>query len=166
MIKQELKNRENVKLMTVQHRDDYWIAQALQLAKQAELQGEVPVAAILTRQDQQVAEGYNQPITHNDPTAHAEIVALRQGAKALNNYRLLDTTLYVTLEPCAMCVGAMLHARIKRLVFGASDSRVGAVTSVFHLLDEPSLNHRIEWCGGVMAAECGDLLKQFFRKRR
>ncbi len=139
---------------------------ALECAKEAERHGEVPIGAVLVKDDQIIAEGFNQPISSNDPTAHAEIVALRRAAEQAQNYRLVDTTLYVTLEPCAMCVGALIQARVKRLVFGAFDSRAGAVRSVFQLLDEPRLNHRILWEGGVMADDCAHLLKAFFQSRR
>lgn len=145
---------------------DFWITHALALARRAEECNEVPVGAVLVADNEVIGEGWNQPISTNDPTAHAEIMALRAGAKARKNYRLVDTTLYVTLEPCAMCVGAILHARIQRLVFGAYDPRTGAVKSVFQLLDEKCLNHRVEWQGGVMSTECADILQTFFRQRR
>ena len=146
--------------------DQHYMTKALALAKQAEQQGEVPVGALLVKDGEVVASGFNQPIGANDPSAHAEIVALRRAADKLGNYRLLETTLYVILEPCAMCVGAMIQARIKRLVFGAFDSRAGAVESVFQLLDEKRLNHHIDWQGGVMADECAAILQQFFQARR
>lgn len=139
---------------------------ALTLARQAEQAGEVPVGAVVVKNNEIIAEGFNQPIATQDPTAHAEIVALRAAAIHLKNYRLIDTTLYVTLEPCAMCVGALLQARVSRLVFGAVDPRGGAVSSVFELLSEPRLNHRIHWQSGVLAQACGDLLKTFFQARR
>lgn len=148
------------------HSDDDWLHRALKLAHRAQQNREVPVGAVLVKDDEIIADGWNQPISTNDPSAHAEIIALRKGAKALDNYRLINTTLYVTLEPCAMCVGAMIQARIKRLVFGAYDPRAGAVTSVFQLLDEKSLNHCVEWQGGVRADECGAILKAFFQQRR
>ena len=113
-----------------------------------------------------IGEGFNCPIKNCDPTAHAEIIALRQASQKLNNYRLPELSLYVTLEPCAMCVGAMLHARIKRLVFGASDPKTGAVISVFKLLDEKKLNHKIQYQGGILAIECGKILSDFFKARR
>jgi len=146
--------------------DQHWIARALQLAEQAARDGEVPVGAVLIYQDMVVGEGWNQPIALQDPSAHAEIIALRQAAKTLDNYRLPNTTLYVTLEPCAMCVGAMLQARIERLVFGAFDPKAGAVQSVFQLLETKALNHQIIWTGGVMAEGCGHVLKRFFQQRR
>jgi tRNA(adenine34) deaminase len=146
--------------------EEKWIKMAIDLAKKAETAGEVPIGALLIKDDYVIAEAYNQPISLNDPTAHAEVIALRLAAKALENYRLVDTTLYVTLEPCAMCVGALIQARVSRLVFGAFDKRAGAVASVFRLLDESSLNHRIDWKGGVLASECAQVLQQFFQKRR
>lgn len=139
---------------------------ALDLAARAESEGEVPVGAVLVRDDAAIGRGYNQPIARCDPSAHAEVMALRDGAKQLGNYRLLETTLYVTLEPCAMCVGALLQARIKRLVFGAFDQRAGAVVSVFELLSETRLNHRIVWEGGLLQDSSALLLKNFFRQRR
>lgn len=150
--------------------DKKWIARALELAERGGSEGEVPVGAVLVCQDggQDVllGEGWNQPIAKKDPTAHAEIVALRAAATKLGNYRLLNSTLYVTLEPCAMCTGAMIQARIARLVFGAFDPKAGAVESVFQLLDSKQLNHQIPYEGGVMAEECGLILSDFFRARR
>lgn len=146
--------------------NEHWLSYALRLAHDAEQNNEVPVGAVLVKNDEVIAAGWNQPISANDPTAHAEIMALRNGAQQLDNYRLINTTLYVTLEPCAMCVGAMIQARIKRLVFGAYDVRAGAVASVFQLLDEQRLNHSIAWQGGVMADECAAILKSFFQQRR
>jgi len=145
---------------------DYWMREALALACKAESVGEVPVGAIVVYQDQIIGKGFNQPISSHDPTAHAEIIAMRDAANQLNNYRLVDTTLYVTLEPCAMCAGAMIHARIKNLVFGAIDLRAGAISSIFNILDEKELNHRVTWQGGILKNECGELLKKFFKARR
>lgn len=139
---------------------------ALQLAKQAEALNEVPVGAVVVMDNEIIGEGFNRPIMNNDPTAHAEIIALRQAAKKLDNYRLPEVTLYVTLEPCMMCVGAMLHARIKNLVFGAFDPKTGAVASAFKILDEKNLNHKIEFSSGILADECGKILSDFFSKRR
>ena len=139
---------------------------ALQLAQYAESKGEVPVGAVLVKDNTLLAEGWNHPIGSNDPTAHAEIVALRQAAQRLKNYRLLDTELFVTLEPCAMCAGALMHARVKRLVYGAKDPKGGADLSVFKLLQDQRFNHRIQVSGGVMADECGQILSRFFRARR
>lgn len=139
---------------------------ALSLAKHAEAAGEVPVGAVLVKGNQVIAEGWNLPITNHDPTAHAEIRCLQQAGKALKNYRLLDTTLYVTLEPCAMCAGAMVHSRVGRLVYGAADPKTGAAGSVLDLLQQPLFNHQVLVTGGVMATECGELLSSFFRRRR
>lgn len=146
-------------------RDYFWMQKALLLAKKAEELAEVPVGAVLIRDDQLLAEGWNCPIATLDPTAHAETVALRAGAKVLNNYRLLHTTLYVTLEPCLMCVGALIQARISRLIFGARDPKAGAIESVCQGLEVPS-NHRISYAGGLLATDCGSLLTNFFRGKR
>lgn len=143
-----------------------FMSRALELARQAQEAGEVPVGAVVVKNGEIVAEGWNQPISSRDPTAHAEIVALRAAAKALDSYRLLDTTLYVSLEPCAMCAGAMVHARVKRLVYAASDPRAGASGSVFNITQHPALNHRMEVESGVLAAECGELLRNFFLAKR
>lgn len=139
---------------------------ALSLAKKAEAEGEVPVGAVLVCDNQIIAEGWNQPIQRHDPSAHAEILALRNASNNNFNYRLNHTTLYVTLEPCAMCVGAMIHARVERLVFGAWDQKAGAVHSVFQLIDDARHNHAIEWRGGMLADECGAMLKNFFKQKR
>lgn len=139
---------------------------ALAEAQQAAALGEVPVGAVLVRNGQVIGRGFNQPISSNDPSAHAEMVALRQAALAENNYRLPDATLYVTLEPCTMCAGLLVHSRIGRLVYGATEPRSGAVISRAQLLAQPWLNHRVEVVGGVLAEECGELLKGFFRAKR
>ncbi len=139
---------------------------ALRLAQRAESAGEVPVGAVLVKNDQCIAEGWNSPIVNHDPTAHAEIVALREAGKKIRNYRLVDTTLYVTLEPCVMCMGAIVHARVNRLVFGAFDPKRGAVDSVLTLADAKFLNHSVSWQGGVLADECSEVLKSFFQARR
>ncbi len=139
---------------------------AIRLAQRAEQQGEVPVGALLVREDRCIAEGWNQPIQDHDPTAHAEIVALRKAGRRLGNYRLIDSTLYVTLEPCVMCMGAIAHARVRRLVFGAFDPKRGAVCHALQLSDAPFLNHRIDWAGGVLEQPCAELLTDFFRSRR
>jgi tRNA(adenine34) deaminase len=136
--------------------DIYWMRQALQLAEFASSKDEVPIGAVLVLDNQIIGEGWNQPIATNDPTAHAEIIALRQGAQHINNYRLINTTLYVTLEPCTMCIGAMIHARIKRLVFGAYDYKNKGNDG----------NHQINYTGGILQQECSDLLTEFFKKRR
>src|SRR6185437_4737637 len=146
--------------------DDRWMHEALLLARQAEAAGEVPVGAVLLKDGALVGLGWNQPIGALDPTAHAEIMAMRAGAQKLGNYRLTCTTLYVTLEPCAMCAGALLNERVARLVYGASDPKTGAAGSVFDLVRTDKLNHRLEVMGGVLAEECGGLLKDFFAKRR
>lgn len=142
------------------------MSRALELAHMAEAAGEVPVGAIIVKDQQIIAEGWNRPISTNDPTAHAEVVAMRVAAQAQQTYRLLDTTLYVTLEPCAMCAGAMVHARVKRLVFGAVDPRAGAAGTIFNIAQHAALNHRLEISGGVMAEECGAVLRNFFQARR
>ncbi len=139
---------------------------AIRLAQRAEQQGEVPVGAIVVRDNRCIAEGWNIPITSHDPTAHAEVVAMRSAGVAMENYRLTDATLYVTLEPCVMCIGAMSHARIKRLVFGAYDPKRGAVCNALSLTDASFLNHKISWDGGVLETECSELLRDFFKARR
>jgi len=146
--------------------DAHFMRRALVLAARAEAEGEVPVGALLVRDGAILAEGWNRPIAGHDPTAHAEIEAMRAGARALGSYRLGGTTLYVTLEPCPMCAVAMVHARVQRLVFGAWDSRFGAAGSVFNLVNAPQLNHRVDAFGGVLADECGALLREFFARRR
>lgn len=146
--------------------DARWMQKALILARKAEAGGEVPVGAVVVRDGAIIGCGWNHPITTHDPTAHAEIIAIREAAQTLKNYRLTDTTLYVTLEPCAMCAGAMVHARVKRLVFGAADPRAGAAGSVFNLAQTTDLNHHLEVTTGILAEECGDILKQFFAARR
>jgi tRNA(adenine34) deaminase len=142
------------------------MARALELAREAERAGEVPVGAVLVKDGVIVGEGWNRPISTHDPSAHAEMIAMRAAAQTLENYRLLDTTLYVTLEPCAMCAGAMVHARVSRLVYAATDPRAGAAGSIFNILQHAALNHRVECEGGVMAEECGGVLREFFLKRR
>lgn len=146
--------------------DSEFMARALELADRAQAAGEVPVGAVLVRDGRVIAEGWNRPIAARDPTAHAEIEALRAGARALDSYRLSGTTLYVTLEPCAMCAVAMVHARIARLVFGAWDPRADAAGSVFNLVNAPALNHRVDAFGGVLAEECGARLRRFFEAKR
>ena len=139
---------------------------ALNRARQAAERGEVPVGAVLVKDGELLAEGFNEPIEAQDPTAHAEIVALRRGAAALANYRLTDTTLYVTIEPCLMCVGAMVHARIARLVYGASEPKAGAIESAMRALDHPSLNHRFAVTAGMLEEECREVIQAFFHKKR
>lgn len=139
---------------------------ALEQAGRARAAGEVPVGAVLVSGDRVIASGANRPIAASDPTAHAEIEALRAGGRTLGSYRLTDTTLYVTLEPCAMCAMAMVHARVRRVVFGAWDPRAGAAGSVTDIFALPGLNHRVDVFGGVLLQECGSLLKEFFAERR
>jgi tRNA(adenine34) deaminase len=146
--------------------DEQWMRRALELAARAEAAGEVPVGAILVRDDEILGEGWNCPIGESDPSAHAEIRALRAAGISAGNYRLVDTTLYVTMEPCAMCAGALVHARVSRLVFGAADSRAGAAGSVFDIVRSPQLNHRLEVVGGVLESGCRELVQAFFRSRR
>jgi tRNA(adenine34) deaminase len=146
--------------------DEAWMRYAYRLAQRAEQQGEVPVGAIVVKNDQCIAEGWNSSIATHDPTAHAEMMALRKAGLALENYRLSGATLYVTLEPCVMCMGAISHARVKRLVFGAFDPKRGAVCHALSLSDASFLNHRINWVGGVLEIDCSDLLRDFFRARR
>jgi len=146
--------------------DERFMRRALELARHAEETGEVPVGALVVQDGEVTGEGWNQPIVSHDPTAHAEIVALRAAAARSRNYRLSNATLYVTLEPCAMCAGAIVHARVARVVYGADDPKTGAARSVFRLLDAPALNHRTEIAGGVLAEECGTLLRRFFQSRR
>ena len=146
--------------------DDAWMAQALLAARRAGDLGEVPVGAVVVHQGEVIATGHNAPIAGHDPTAHAEIMALRQAAQRLGNYRLEDCELFVTLEPCAMCAGAMLHARVRRVVFGAADPKTGAAGSVLNLFANDHLNHQTQVQGGVMARECAELLQDFFQKKR
>ncbi|HWB99006.1 MAG TPA: tRNA adenosine(34) deaminase TadA [Bryobacteraceae bacterium] len=143
-----------------------YMREALALAREAEAQGEVPVGAVVTVGDRIVGRGYNSPVGRNDPTAHAEMLALREAAQQAGNYRLEEATLYVTLEPCAMCAGALVAARIGRLVFGSRDLRFGGVRSKFRIADSELLNHRVEIVEGVMAVECVELLQHFFAQRR
>ncbi len=146
--------------------DAAWMREALRLARHAEQQGEVPIGAVLVLNDEIIGAGYNQPIKKCDPTAHAEINALRQGAKQIANYRIVEATLYVTLEPCVMCIGAILHARVKRLVYGAKDPRIGALTQFSQWLDISNANHAIVAQSGLLADECGVLLSDFFQRKR
>jgi tRNA(adenine34) deaminase len=155
----------NVSLNTPAN-DEQYMREALRLADEAEWSGEVPVGAVVVAGGQIVGRGANATISQNDPTAHAEIISLREAARKLGNYRLLDSTLYVTMEPCAMCAGALVAARVSRLVFGSRDLRFGAVRSKFRLADSDLLNHRIEIVEGVLAAECLQRLQRFFEQRR
>ena len=146
--------------------DAQWMEYAIALAAKAESMGEVPVGAVIVQDEKVIGEGFNQPISSHDPTAHAEIIALRQAATQLQNYRLVGSTIYVTLEPCTMCVGALVHARIARLVFGTTETKAGAVVSQSQLLDHAYLNHRVSYAGGLMAQRCQHQLSQFFAARR
>jgi tRNA(adenine34) deaminase len=146
--------------------DARYMQRAIQLAQQAQEEGEVPVGALVVRGGEVVGEGWNRPIGSKDPSAHAEMLALRAAAKNVGNYRLPDATVYATLEPCVMCAGAMVHARIARLVYGARDPKSGAAGSVFDLLGSSRLNHRVDVTADLLASECGELLRAFFRSRR
>lgn len=146
--------------------DLFWMQRAYELAQRAAAEGEVPVGALLIRDDEILAEGWNRPIAAQDPTAHAEINVLRTAAEHIGNYRLLNTTLYVTLEPCVMCAGALIHARVSRVVYGAVEPKTGADGSVFNVLSDPRHNHQLEVVGGLMAEECSALLQKFFQERR
>jgi tRNA(adenine34) deaminase len=146
--------------------DLHWMQYAIDLARHGQAEGEVPVGAVIVKDNVVIGEGWNQPIGLHDPSAHAEMVALRQAGKTLSNYRLLDTTLYVTLEPCVMCAGAIMHARVGRVVFGASDPKAGAAGSVVDLFANSQLNHHVTVEAGLLAKECGELLTQFFKAKR
>lgn len=146
--------------------DEFWMKRALALAEAAAARGEVPVGAVLVRDGREIGVGFNAPISGCDPTAHAEIRALRDAARRVGNYRLPGATLYVTLEPCTMCVGAIVHSRVSRLVYGATEPKAGAVESTRRTLEEPSLNWRVESRGGVLADRCSEIISQFFARRR
>lgn len=146
--------------------DQFFMGFALAEARQARDAGEVPIGAVVIFENQIVGSGHNQPIGLHDPTAHAEILAIRQAAERIGNYRLTDASLYVTIEPCAMCAGAMVNARIKRLVYGATEIRAGAVDSVFQICNNSSLNHQVEVTSGVKAEECRQIMQAFFKERR
>lgn len=146
--------------------DEEWMQYAMTLALKAQDEGEVPVGAVLVLDNRIIGEGWNRSIGHHDPTAHAEIMALRQGGCAVQNYRLIDATLYVTLEPCVMCAGAMIHSRIRRVVYGAADAKTGAAGSLLDVLRHPGMNHQIEITSGVLAQACSEQLSAFFRYRR
>lgn len=146
--------------------DERWMREALSLARRAEAAGEVPIGAVIVLDGNIIGRGHNAPISGNDPTAHAEITAIRAAAASVGNYRLDRATLYATLEPCPMCAGALVHARVARLVFGARDLRFGGVRSKFRIADSELLNHRVEVTEGVLAAECVELLQSFFAMRR
>ncbi|OYY21440.1 MAG: tRNA adenosine(34) deaminase TadA [Polynucleobacter sp. 24-46-87] len=146
--------------------DRQFMQQALDQAKLAAVAGEVPVGAVLVRDGQVISTGFNRPISNSDPSAHAEMMALRVAASNESNYRLPGTTLYVTLEPCTMCAGAMLHARVDRVVFGAADPKTGAAGSVLNVFSEKQINHQTQVEGGIMSEECGQVLRNFFKERR
>ena len=152
--------------MTQAELDHQFMQQAIEQAQLAALEGEVPVGAVLVRDGKVISKAFNQPITHHDPSAHAEMLALRAAAKAEENYRLPGSTLYVTLEPCTMCAGAMLHARVDRVVYGAPDPKTGAAGSVLDVFSSKQINHQTTVEGGVMGEECGQLLRSFFKERR
>lgn len=146
--------------------DERWMTYAMALAAQGETLGEVPVGAVIVQDGNIIGEGFNQSISSHDPTAHAEIIALRQAAQQIQNYRLVGSTIYVTLEPCTMCVGALVHARIARLVFGTAETKSGAVVSKTRLLDNHYFNHKVDYSGGLMAQQCQHQLSDFFAARR
>jgi len=146
--------------------DERWMIYAIALATQGEALGEVPVGAVIVQDGNKIGEGFNQPISSHDPTAHAEIIALRQAAQQIQNYRLIGSTIYVTLEPCTMCVGALVHARIARLVFGTTETKAGVVVSKSQLLDSDYINHKVDYAGGLMAQQCQHQLSDFFAARR
>ena len=156
----------NMTEVNATNEDDHWMKQALQLADVAASHGEIPVGAVVVCDGKVVGKGFNRPIGSHDATAHAEIMALREAGKTLGNYRLVDCTLYVTLEPCPMCAGALVHSRIKRLVYGADDKRTGCAGSLMDLLNHPGLNHQVEVCAGVLGERCSSELSAFFRARR
>ena len=146
--------------------DELWIEEALRAAQRALEAGEVPVGAVVVCAGRIVGRGWNRNIVDSDPTAHAEIVALREAGAAVGNHRLAECDLFATIEPCAMCAGALVHARIRRLIYGADDTRAGAVQSVMQVLNHPQLNHKVEVRGGVLAGRCAELLQTFFKNRR
>lgn len=148
------------------HRDEFYMARALELAEQASAAGEVPVGALVVREGIVIGEGFNQPISRCDPSAHAEIVALRDAAANTGNYRLTGCDLYVTIEPCTMCVGAMIHARVGRIVFGAPEPRAGALVSQLQLMNNNHFNHKIDVSAGTLQQQCGELMSSFFRRKR
>jgi tRNA(adenine34) deaminase len=146
--------------------DEQWMRHALALALQADASNEVPVGAVIVRDGTIIGEGFNQPISRLDPSAHAEILALRDAGQAVDNYRLPGATMYVTVEPCTMCAGAVIHSRIARLVYAASEPKAGAVCSHFQLFDQPQMNHKVEWLGGVLASDASSIVQAFFARRR
>ncbi len=159
-------NQPDASVSPLSEMDVHWMRHAIRLAQAAQAAGEVPVGAVIVQEGALLAEGWNRPISTSDPTAHAEMIALRAAAQTIGNYRLLDTTLYVTLEPCAMCASAMVHARVKRLVYAATDPRAGAAGSIFNIVQHPALNHRLDVTTGVLGEECSASLRSFFAARR
>lgn len=147
-------------------RDEHFMSLALALAEKAEKNNEIPVGAVVVANDKVIGEGFNQSIMNHDPSAHAEMIAVRSAAKTIENYRMLDCTLYVTLEPCPMCAGLLVHSRIKRVVYGAADEKTGAAGSVFSLTHSDKLNHQLEVTSGILAKECSTMLSNFFKRRR
>lgn len=165
-IAQDNSVHENFVSGPVSEEDVMWMKHALTLADKAELIGEVPVGACVVLNGELIGEGFNSPISDNDPSAHAELRAVKDAASKVQNYRLIDATLYVTLEPCSMCAGMLVHARVKRVVFGTKDAKTGAAGSVMNLLQHPALNHQVEIVSGVLAEDCANKLSDFFRKRK
>ena len=161
-----MKPMSPLRRMSTKDEDSKFMRQALREAERAAEENEVPVGAVVVEEGRVIARAHNRPIGLNDPTAHAEILALRRAAQKLGNYRLTRSTLYVTIEPCAMCAGAMVHARLRRVVFGALDPKAGAAGSALPVLNHPKLNHHVEALSGVLAEECAALLRNFFRRRR
>jgi len=153
-------------MIEIEKDDNYWMQYALTLADKAQQQGEIPVGAVLVKDGEVVGEGWNQSITLNDPSAHAEIMAIRDAGQRVGNYRLIDSTLYVTLEPCPMCAGALVHSRITKLVYGATDAKTGAAGSVMNLLQHSALNHQLEVVSGVCEEACSNKISDFFKFRR
>jgi tRNA(adenine34) deaminase len=156
----------NISQNQLQIDDELWMQEALRCAQRALNAGEVPIGAVVVHEGRIVGQGWNRNIAQHDPSAHAEIVALREAAAALGNHRLENCELFVTIEPCAMCAGAMIHARIARLIYGADDAKAGAVQSQMRLLEHPHVNHRVEVHSGVLAGRCAEILQEFFRQRR
>ncbi len=156
----------NTKTQVLQIHDQQFMQRAIELALQAEAINEIPVGAVVVYQGKIIGEGFNQSISLSDPSAHAEMQAIRQAGQYLNNYRLIDCSLYVTLEPCSMCAGLLVHSRIKRLIYGACDAKTGAAGSVFNLVAHEKLNHKIDVNAGVMGKQCGEILSAFFKRRR
>jgi tRNA(adenine34) deaminase len=160
------KSKSKQKTSCAETPDEFWMEEALRAAQRGREAGEVPVGAVVICEGRIVGRGWNRNLADSDPTAHAEIVALREAGKTIANHRLGDCKLFATIEPCAMCAGAMVHARIQRLVYGADDPKAGAVRSVMQVLNHPQLNHRMEIRGGLLAGRCAELLQEFFKERR